>query len=161
MGRGGDTTGGKLTANQEKFTQELIKGKSQREAYKIAYPNSQKWKETSIDISASKLFANPKVKQRYQQLIGKHQEKSLRTLSQLLDKLYKALDMALGIEATPNIVREITEEGIEVVKQNYRINGVDLKAVATLSQQISKLEGWQTEKIEHSGIIPVQIIDDI
>ena len=74
MGRGGDTTGGKLTANQEKFTQEIIKGKSQREAYYIAYPNSKKWKEESVDSKASTLFANVKVQKRYQHLLKKHQD---------------------------------------------------------------------------------------
>jgi len=43
----------KLTAKQEKFVQELIKGKSQREAYKAAY-NAKNMSENSIDVEASK-----------------------------------------------------------------------------------------------------------
>lgn len=53
-----------LTDKQEKFVQELIKGKSQREAYKIAY-NTKKMTDKSIDVKASELFNNGKVTVRY------------------------------------------------------------------------------------------------
>lgn len=57
-----------LTDKQEKFVQELIKGKSQREAYRIAYPKSLKWKDSAVDETASKLLKNPKVYPRYEEL---------------------------------------------------------------------------------------------
>ena len=125
MGRGGDTTGGKLTANQEKFTQEMIKGKSQREAYHIAYPNSKKWKEESVDSKASTLFANVKVQKRYRQLIEKHQEKALMTRGELLEGLRKAFYMALGIEATPMITKWFAEGNFEVIEHkniHFKLN---------------------------------------
>lgn len=59
-----------LTQKQEKFVQELIKGKSQREAYKAAY-ECEKWKDCNIDAQASRLFKNPKVRSRYQELNDK------------------------------------------------------------------------------------------
>lgn len=58
----------KLTDKQEKFVQELLKGKSQREAYRIAYPNSVKWKDSAVDQNASKLLKHTKVLPRYNQL---------------------------------------------------------------------------------------------
>lgn len=57
-----------LTAKQEKYVQELIKGKSQREAYRIAYPNSVNWKDANVDSKASNLLKNDKVKARYNEL---------------------------------------------------------------------------------------------
>lgn len=57
----------KLTDKQEKFVQELIKGKSQREAYKAAY-NCSRMKDKTIDETASKLFNNHKVTTRYNEL---------------------------------------------------------------------------------------------
>jgi phage terminase small subunit len=57
-----------LTLKQEKFVQELIKGKSQREAYRIAYPKSLKWADNTIDSRASKLFNSYKVITRYNEL---------------------------------------------------------------------------------------------
>lgn len=64
----------RLTDRQEKFVQLLISGKSQREAYKIAYPRSQKWKPNSIDRQASVIFNRPKVLQRYTQLKKEREE---------------------------------------------------------------------------------------
>ena len=64
-----------LTNKQERFVQELIKGKSQRDAYKIAYPNSKKWKDNSVDREASVLLKKPKVSQRFEELKRKTEEK--------------------------------------------------------------------------------------
>lgn len=58
----------KLTANQEKFVQELINGKSQREAFRIAYPKSVNWADNSVDVNASKMFNSTKVKLRYNEI---------------------------------------------------------------------------------------------
>lgn len=58
----------KLTKSREKFVQELIKGKSQREAYRIAYPKSLKWADNVVDVKASELFKNGKVLVRYNQI---------------------------------------------------------------------------------------------
>jgi phage terminase small subunit len=60
--------GSKLTQQQEIFVQELIKCKSQREAYKIAYPKSKYWKDNTIDARACKLFNSYKVNTRYNEL---------------------------------------------------------------------------------------------
>lgn len=47
-------------AKQEKFVQNLVKGMSQREAYKSSY-NASNMKDTTIDSNASRLFADSKV----------------------------------------------------------------------------------------------------
>jgi len=60
--------GAKLTDKQEKFIQELIKGKSQREAYKEAYPKSRKWTDNAVDARACRLFHTDKVLTRYKEL---------------------------------------------------------------------------------------------
>ena len=73
--KSGHSKGRMLTTKQERFVQELIKGKSQREAYKIAYPTSKKWKETAIDSQASRLFNNSMVHARYEELHKKTEEK--------------------------------------------------------------------------------------
>lgn len=59
-----------LTQKQEKFVQELIKGKSQRQAYKAAY-NAKNMTDNSVDREASLLFKSPKVSQRYKELRSK------------------------------------------------------------------------------------------
>lgn len=60
----------KLTDNQEKFVQELIKGKSQREAYKTAYPKCKATDKT-IDEYACRLMKNSKVSARYNEIHGR------------------------------------------------------------------------------------------
>ena len=71
----GHSKGRMLTTRQERFVQELIKGKSQRQAYKIAYPNSTKWKDKTVDENASRLFHNSKVAARYEDLQKKIETK--------------------------------------------------------------------------------------
>lgn len=52
----------------EAFIQAIMQGKSQRQAYIIAYPNAAKWKPGTIDPKASNLFNEDKVQARYQEL---------------------------------------------------------------------------------------------
>lgn len=59
-----------LVDKQEKFVQELIKGKSQREAYRTAYP-SCKASDKTVDEMASKLFNSHKVYTRFEELHNK------------------------------------------------------------------------------------------
>lgn len=76
MIKSGHSKGRMLTTKQERFVQELIKGKSQREAYKIAYPASKNWKkDNAVDSKASQLFNDAKIKQRYEELKKKTEEK--------------------------------------------------------------------------------------
>lgn len=56
----------KITLKEEAFIQELIKGKSQREAYKTAF-SCKNWKPESIDARASHLFNTDKVQVRYKE----------------------------------------------------------------------------------------------
>lgn len=83
---------GQLTDRQEKFVEELIKGKSQRQAYKAVYI-CKGWKDRSIDNNASKLFNKPVVMARYQELKKKADEKTGLTAAQvramIIEQLYK------------------------------------------------------------------------
>ncbi|MGM8141226.1 terminase [Enterococcus italicus] len=55
-------------ARHEKFVQCLISGMSQRKAYREAFKQSVKWKDTTVDVNASKLFSDTKVLLRYNEL---------------------------------------------------------------------------------------------
>jgi phage terminase small subunit len=68
----------KLTPKQEKFIQNIIKGMSQREAYKDAY-NAENMKDESIDCNACKLFNDAKIKQRYEDLIKELETEAVMT----------------------------------------------------------------------------------
>ena len=64
-----------LTKKQEKFIEELIKGKSQREAYKAAY-NAAKMKDETIDSKAYLLFKKDEIRARFDELNQKAVEKT-------------------------------------------------------------------------------------
>lgn len=134
----------KLTAKQEKFIQEIVKGKSQRQAYIASY-NTSKWKDTSIDRMAHKLFHNINIVSRYGELMKKHTDKAIMERGELLEGLKNAFYMALGTLATPISVREVIEGRTEF--SEFRVKEADLKSVSAIAGQIAKLEGWdkQTE----------------
>jgi len=58
----------KLTDKQEKYVRALLEGKTQRVAYREAYPSSRKWKDENVDSQASRLFKSHKVNTRYNEL---------------------------------------------------------------------------------------------
>ena len=65
----------KLTKKQEKFIAELLKGKSQHDAYRAAYDTSR-MKDSSIDVNASKLAKSAKVALRLGQLRTKVEKRA-------------------------------------------------------------------------------------
>lgn len=64
-----------LRPKQEKFIQNIIKGMSQRQAYKEAY--DVKYSDKSIDEKASTLFNSGKVQERYKELLQQLEDKSI------------------------------------------------------------------------------------
>jgi phage terminase small subunit len=58
----------KLTLQQEKFCREYVLCMNASEAYRRAFPGSEKWKPESLWTSASTLLASPKVRQRVNEL---------------------------------------------------------------------------------------------
>ena len=82
-----------LTTKQEKFVQNIVKGMSQREAYKDAY-DAENMKDTTIDSEACHLMSDHKVATRYKEIIKEMEktavmtalEKRLRLKEMVLDK---------------------------------------------------------------------------
>ena len=67
-----------LTAKQERFVQNIVKGMSQRQAYKDAY-NAENMKDETIDNEAYKLFNSNEISIRYQELIDKLEDETIMT----------------------------------------------------------------------------------
>ena len=107
-----------LTQKQEKFVQGLIKGKSQREAYKAAY-NAANMGDNTIDVKASELFKNGKVRVRFEQLndkvIKRTEEKAIITAEEIIkeivniakDNISNYLDFSMK-----NVVVGVDNEGV-------------------------------------------------
>ena len=111
----------KLTPKQEKFVQELIKGASQREAYKATY-NTSKQKDSSVDIEACKLFNNTKVLQRYNELLEEHKNKALYTREEAVNDLIWIKEEAK---------EDILKNGIRQANSTTYVNSI--KELSTLN----------------------------
>lgn len=64
----------------------MVEGYSQRESYRFAY-SCENWKDSSVDTEASKLFKQPKILQRYNDLIEEHKNKALYTREEAVNDL--------------------------------------------------------------------------
>ena len=65
-----------LTFKQEKYVQNLLKGMSQREAYKNSY-DASKMKDETIDKRASELMQKREIKGRYEELVKKAEDDAI------------------------------------------------------------------------------------
>lgn len=52
----------------EDYAQARVAGLSQRKAYRIAFPTSERWKDTTVDSRACQLEKMPEIKARYEEL---------------------------------------------------------------------------------------------
>lgn len=101
----------------EIFCQEIIKGKSQRQAYYIAYPSSKKWKPETVDNKASKLHKCDEVLAR-------------------LEELRKEAENANKI-TRDDILSELKNIGFSRISDYAEINGptVRIKPLSEMSQE--------------------------
>ena len=135
-----------LTIKQEIFVQRLIEGYSQREAYKFAY-NCEKMKDESIDIEASKLFNNPKISLRYQELLDEYKEKAKWNRSKSEEKLMWLLDKSQ---------EDIEYRGLKQANSNSMLNTIkELNTLTDLYPKKNKeedinLEDREAEKIANA-----------
>ena len=83
-----------LTPKQEKFIQNIVKGMSQRQAYKDAY-NAENMKDETIDSEASILFNDQKISERYKELIQQLEDETLMTA---IEKRRMLREMAVNKE---------------------------------------------------------------
>lgn len=161
-----------LTDQQEKFVQELIKGKSQREAYKASY-NAEKMKDKTIDEKASKLFKIDKIRARYNQLHDKIAKKAedecivtqldvLRELKKIgfaniTDYLeVKEIETEIGMQKGVNIFETSVIDkdklgAISEIRQTKDGISIKLHDKVKALEDIGKTLGMFIDKIEHSG----------
>ena len=125
-----------LTAKQEKFVQGLVKGLSQRQAYKEAY-DAENMQDNSIDTEAWKLAQNPEISQRYQEIMSKLEDEAIMTAKQ---RMIWLSDVVRGN------IKHISYGGNGEEYENEAYIGDKIKAVDTLN----KMSGEYTTKIEGS-----------
>jgi len=135
-----------LTDKQERFVQELIKGKSQREAYKKAY-NADRMKNETIDVKASKLFGEDKVRIRYEELQGKvRTEGEQNAVASAVEVFQELSNIGLGRKDYP-----VTDAFGNVIDRPVTV-AARIKALELLG----KYHGAFTDKMEHSGGVAIR-----
>ena len=129
-----------LTLKQEKFVEELIKGKSQRVAYRAAY-NAKGLSDNGADVAACKLLKTPKVKLRYEELRAKADEHSGNEAASMRAFIIAQLqDIASG--AAKDEVKDYDSDGVLIksrtqLRQADRANALDkLSALYGVNQQV-------------------------
>lgn len=131
----------RITDKQEAFVLALIDGKSQREAYRSAY-NAERMKDSTIDEKASRLFAQDKIRARYDELLEKVRgEAERRGVASAADVLEELSNIGFGRNQYPA----------------YDMFGNTHNRYPSVTQRTKALEllgkkyGLFTDKIEHSG----------
>ena len=107
-----------LNARQEKFIQNIVKGMSQREAYKTAY--KAKYKDEAIDIKACQLFNSDKVQIRYKELIDQLEDKAIMSAKERMQFLTKIIN---GEEQEAFFIGEV--QGKKEADLNTKIKALD------------------------------------
>lgn len=146
-----------------------MKGKTQRQAYITAYPNSKKWKPNSVDARASQLAKNDKVLIRLKEL----REERLDDVSKIRNKIietYEAiLDANIGDFYTvqPNLITgEMTLDIVDLSKVDTRaiqeisfVNGgkvkIKLYSKTDASKGLENLLGLNEQKVDAEVTIKV------
>ena len=138
-----------LTAKQEKFVQNLIKGMSQREAYRNAF-NNKSASDKSIDEMASKLFNTNKILSRYKEL----QEEAKN------EAIMSAIDRKKWLT---NVIKGTEQEDIYITTDDVSVKigskNADLNTKMKAMDILNKMEGEYTTKIE--GNISVEKLEDL
>lgn len=152
----------KLTNKQELYVQGLVSGLSQRKAYINAGYSTKKKSNEYIDTEASKLFKNPKVFQRYNELMEEHRNKALWTREEAINTLKWLVEQSvLSIEGVDEgYVRKSTADAIigSIQELNKLENLYDSNRDLTRKKQeleIEKLAKEVEEEVQADNIIIV------
>ena len=126
---------GKLkNLKHEKFIQNIVKGMSQRQAYKNAFKVN--YSDEAIDSKASTLFNTDKVQERYNELLQELEDKSIMNAKERMKWL------------TNVITGEITDRNKEAFMSD-KMKAIDI---------LNKMSGEYTTKLEGNiGVTTVRV----
>lgn len=122
-----------LNIKQEKFIQNIVKGMSQREAYKDAY--NAKYKDEVIDVRACELFNSSKVQVRYKEIMDQLEDKAIMSAKERMKWL---TEVVKGIQTNTTY----GENGQAYDNEAYisdKMKAIDL---------LNKMDGQYVQKVE-------------
>ena len=130
----------KLTPKREEFCEQIMMGKSQYEAYITAYPKAKKWKRNSVDVQASLLMDDEKIKARLKELGYRDAKKVQWTRNKALETINNVMDMnnADLVRINEAYNNEITMKEQEMAEwvNLLSLEGVDVQGVQRKIKQL-------------------------
>lgn len=117
-----------LNVKQEKFVQNIVKGMSQRQAYKDAY--GAEYDNDAIDSNACDLFNSAKVQERYKELMNKLEDESIMSAKERMIWLSNVIK---------NKELEEDNDGFKPADLNTKIKALDT---------LNKMSGEYITKVE-------------
>ena len=165
----------KITKAEEIFVNELIRGKSQRQAFLRAYPEKASWKWASIDSAASTLLKREKVSRRYDALMNRirtaelektkwTREQAIETLKDVIKrnveehgKIQTAVDDEIEyllekIKKNPRKAEEYTRELLRKRKTRI-VSFANNSGVISAVSELNKVQGFNEETINLNGSV--------
>ena len=134
-----------LTAKREKFIQNVVKGLSQREAYKNAF-NAKKMSDNAIDREASLLMKNPKVAQRHKELVEAIAKPTIMTAQERLEYLTGVIN-GTQKEKIVQVVNGKVKEVETSPSIRNKLSAIDLMNKMQ-GEYVTKLEGNVAVRLE-------------
>ena len=134
-----------LTPKQEKFVRNLIKGMSQREAYKNSY-DAENMSDKVIDNEASKLFNSHEISVRYKELQDRLDNATIMTAQERLEYLTEVI---MGLQGE-KIIQMVDGEAVEVempTSLKNKLSAIDLMNKMQ-GEYVTKVEGNVSVKLE-------------
>lgn len=165
----------KLTKQQEIFVNEMVKGNSQRQSYLKAYPSKKNWKESSLDVEASKLFKLSKIRQRYEELLYTMRENEQKNTMWTREESIETLRYVIDINKKDlNRIEDAAEEELELLekqikedptnaaryvqlmlkhRKSRRASQVNNKGITDAVAELNKMQGFNEETINLNGTV--------
>jgi len=131
-------------ARHERFIQNMVKGMTQRIAYKDAFPDNNASDKT-VDEMASRLFNDDKMHARYIELLQQLEEESIMSAKERMKWL---TDVIKNIQRDDVYVKDSEGNETLIGSKNADIN-TKLKAIDTLN----KMDNTYQQNIKVSGSI--------
>ena len=122
----------------EKFAQCLASGMTQRNAYRAAFQNSNRWKDETVDSKASVLAKNDKVLERLRELAEQSTTEAVMNATQRKEWLTQII-------RSPD---EKTQDRLKAVDILNRMEGEYIEKVQLGGQVNNPMAGLTTEELK-------------
>lgn len=166
-----------ITLKQINFVEAILEGKTQREAYYTAYPNSKKWKPGAVDTTASGLYNKPEIQKRIairtEELAAIMRAKGTWSREQSVKKLQYVIDICekevQRIEGAYNEELDILLKGVAEAedpkqaasmlltilkeKKQRRISKIHTGSIIEAVAELNKMHGFTEENINLNGTV--------